>query len=145
MILSRYIPWAVPKDNGLGVLFGCYRKKGKHLWVKDLSENPSRWSMRPLSSISYWKAWKKKRDWREHCCTYKVCSDMNFTFALWELTMTPHGRLRAGLRLKSSVASSTCPRCRFSMATRFLEMNDMVLVPVSWFTEHPAQQWILLL
>ena len=32
------------------------RKKGKHLSVKDLSENPSRWSMRPLSSISYWKA-----------------------------------------------------------------------------------------
>lgn len=55
----------------------------------------------------------------------------NSTFALWELTMTPHGRLRAGLRLKSSVASSTCPRCRFSMPTRYLEMSDMVLVLVS--------------
>ena len=32
------------------------REEGKHLSVKDLSENPSRWSMRLLSSISYWKA-----------------------------------------------------------------------------------------
>ena len=72
----------------------------------------------------------KKKDWREHAAPIRSVVT-NSTFALWELTMTPHGRLRAGLRLKSSVASSTCPRCRFSMPTRYLEMSDMVLVLVS--------------
>ena len=50
--MGRYIHWAMPEDNGLGVFCLTTNEHKATSESKDLSK----WSMRPLLSISYWKA-----------------------------------------------------------------------------------------